>query len=153
MNPRIRMAASFLLAMVALTAVAQEGRKHIVIDRSPAEMADSPWSDAVLVGDTLYLSGYIGVDEHTNKVPKSAEEETRLAMEGLKRTVEAAGMTMDDVVKLDVLCTDMSLFPRFNTVYRTYFKNGFPARTFTGSTKLLAGAHFEITGVAIKNRK
>ena len=145
--------ASAILLLATLPALAQQdGRKHIVIGRTPAEVAKSPWSDAVLVGNTLYLSGYIGVDAH-NQVPKSAEEETRLALEELKHTVEAAGMSMDDIVKIDVLCTDLSLFPQFNSVYRTYFKNGFPARTFTGSSQLLLGAHFEITGVAIKTGK
>lgn len=152
MNLRTCLAAATLLLITALPVAAQDTRKNIVIGRSPAEMAASPWSDAVLVGNTLYLSGYIGVDEH-NKVPKSAEEETRLAMEELKQTVEAAGMTMDDIVKIDVLCTNMSLFQAFNTVYHTYFRHGFPARTFTGSSGLLMGAHFEITGVAIKRAK
>jgi len=147
------MAAALVLLIAALPASAQDGRKHIVLDRSPTELATSPWSDAVLVGNTLYLSGYIGVDARTNQVPPSAEEETRIAMEGLKQTVEAAGMSMDDLVKVEVLCTDMSLFPKFNAVYHTYFHKGFPARTFTGSSKLLAGAHFEITGVAIRSAK
>ena len=152
MSLRIRVAASIVLVLATLPAFAQDARKHIVIGRTAAEMADSPWSDAVQVGDTLYLSGYIGVDAH-NQVPKQAEEEARLALEDLKRTVVAAGMTMDDIVKIDVLCTDMSLFPQFNSVYRGYFKHGFPARTFTGSSQLLLGAHFEMTGVAIKAKK
>lgn len=153
MKPRTRIAAFVLLATAALSVCAQDGRKHIVISRTPEQMADLPFSDAVLVGNTLYLSGYIGVDEHTNKVPKTTEEETRLAMDGLKQAVEAAGMTMDDLVKIDVLCTDFAAFQKFNSVYRTYFKHGFPARTFTGSTQLFMGAHFEITGVAIKAGK
>lgn len=153
MNLRARVAASVILVIAALPASAQDGRKHIVIDRSPAEQVTSPWSDAVLVGNTLYLSGYIGVDPHANAVPGTAEEETRIAMDGLKQAIEAAGMTMDDLVKVEVLCTDMSLFPKFNSVYHTYFKRGFPARTFTGSSQLLGGAHFEITGVAIKGSK
>ncbi|MEV8518935.1 RidA family protein [Dyella marensis] len=153
MKLRTHVVASIVLLMAALPAFAQDGRKHIVLGRTPADMTGLPFSDAVLVGDTLYLSGYIGVDAKTDQVPKSAEAEVRLAMDDLKRTVEAAGMTMDDLVKIDVLCTDITLFPAFNSVYRTYFKNGFPARTFTGSSKLLAGAHFEITGVAIKRAK
>jgi len=152
MKLRTHVVAATVLLLAALPAFAQDGRKHIVIGRTPAEVANSPWSDAVLVGNTLYLSGYIGVDSN-NKVPATAEEETRLALEELKHTVEAAGMSMDDIVKIDVLCTDLSLFPKFNSVYRGYFKNGFPARTFTGSSKLLLGAHFEITGVAIKTAK
>ncbi|MGO4700702.1 RidA family protein [Dyella sp. 2RAB6] len=152
MKFRTQLVASIVLLLATLPALAQDGRKHIVIGRSPEQLANTPWSDAVLVGNTLYLSGYIGVDAQ-NKVPTTAEAETRLALEELKHTVEAAGMSMDDIVKIDVLCTDLGLFPQFNSVYRTYFKNGFPARTFTGSSKLLLGAHFEITGVAIKAAK
>lgn len=153
MSLRTRVVASIVLLLATLPAFAQQdGRKHIVLGRTAAQMANSPWSDAVLVDNTLYLSGYIGVDAH-GKVPASAEEETRLALEDLKRTVEAAGFSMEDIVKVDVLCTDMSLFPKFNSVYRTYFKQGFPARTFTGSSGLLLGAHFEITGIAVKKAR
>jgi 2-iminobutanoate/2-iminopropanoate deaminase len=74
-------------------------------------------------------------------------------MNDMKRTVEAAGMTMDDPVMVHVLCTDLDLFGKFNTVYHTYFHGGFPARTFTGASKLLLGAHFEITGIAIKHTR
>jgi len=74
-------------------------------------------------------------------------------MDDLKRRVEAAGMTMDDLVMVNVLCTDLSLFKSFNNVYRTYFHGGFPARTFTGASKLLLGAHFEITGIAVRREK
>jgi 2-iminobutanoate/2-iminopropanoate deaminase len=52
-----------------------------------------------------------------------------------------------------VLCTDLSLFQKFNAVYGTYFHGGFPARTFTGASTLLLGAHFEITGIAVKRAK
>jgi 2-iminobutanoate/2-iminopropanoate deaminase len=121
-----------------------------VLGRTPAELATSPFSDAVLVGNTLYLSGYVGADPKTLAVPVSAEEETRLAMDDIQRTMKAAGMTMDDLVVVQVLCTDLSLFQRFNAVYATYFHGGFPARSFTGASKLLLGAHFEITGIAIK---
>lgn len=144
---------AFVLLVAVLSALAQKERRDIVLDRSPAELPTSPFSDAVLVGNTLYLSGYVGADPKTGVVPASPEEETRLAMDDLKRRVEAAGMTMDDLVMVNVLCTDLNLFKNFNTVYRTYFHNGFPARTFTGASKLLLGAHFEITGIAIRREK
>lgn len=146
-------AASVILLVAVLPTFAQNDRKNITLDRSPAEQTTLPFSDAVLVGNTLYLSGYIGVDPKTNAVPTSAEEETRLAMDDFKRRVEAAGMTMDDLVVVHVLCTDLNLFQKFNGVYRTYFHGGFPARTFTGASKLLLGAHFEITGIAIRRGK
>jgi len=98
------------------------------------------------------IAGVVGVDPKTLTPPASAEEETRLVMDGIKQTVEAAGMTMDDLVMVHVLCTDLDLFKQFNSVYRNYFHGGFPARTFTGATKLLFGAHFEVTGIAVKQK-
>lgn len=150
MRIRAHVVVSIILLAVALPATAQSDRKNIVLDRTPEEQATLPFSDAVLVGDTLYLSGYVGVDPKTLVPPTSPEDETRLALDDLKRRVEAAGMTMDDLVMVNILCTDLALFNNFNTVYRTYFHNGFPARTFTGASKLLFGAHFEITGIAVK---
>jgi 2-iminobutanoate/2-iminopropanoate deaminase len=144
--------AALLLLAATLPVAAQSGRQHIVLDPSTARNK-LPFSDAVLVGNTLYLSGYVGADPKTGVVPASPQEETRLAMDDMKRTIEAAGMTMDDLVMVHVLCTDLSLFDSFNSVYRTYFHGGFPARTFTGSSKLLLGAHFEITGIAVKPAK
>lgn len=146
-------AAAFIVLLCAsLSSLAQSDRKHIVLNHSPA-LATAPFSDAVLVGDTLYVAGYFGIDPKTNKPPASPEQEAKLAIDNFKRTVEAAGMSMDDLVMVNVLCTDLNLFNNFNTVYRTYFHNGFPARTFTGASSLLLGAHFEITGVAVKRAK
>jgi 2-iminobutanoate/2-iminopropanoate deaminase len=152
MTRYIRIAAAIALLATATFALTQNDREHIVLDRS-AERDLLPFSDAVLVGDTLYLSGYIGVDPKTNAVPASAKEEARLAMDDLERRVRAAGMTMDDLVQVHVLSTDLSLFNDFNAVYRGYFHHGYPARTFTGSSQLLLGAHFEITGIAVKSKK
>jgi 2-iminobutanoate/2-iminopropanoate deaminase len=128
---------------------AQTDRKYIVLDASPERRA-LPFSDCVLVGNTLYLSGHVGADPKTGKVPASAKEEARLLMEGIKHTVEGAGMKIDDLVMVQVLCTDLDLFDTFNSVYRTYFRGDFPARAFMGCSKLLFGAHFEITAIAVK---
>jgi 2-iminobutanoate/2-iminopropanoate deaminase len=146
------LAAAIILWAALTPAVAQNSRRHIVLEPSPKRNA-APWSDAVLDGNTLYLSGYIGVDPKTGKVPASAKDETKLALDDLKHTVESAGMSMDDLVKVEVFGTDLTLFDSFNSVYRTYFHNGFPARIFIGCSKLLAGAHFEVTGIAIKHGK
>jgi 2-iminobutanoate/2-iminopropanoate deaminase len=127
----------------------QTDRKHIVLDHSP-ERSASPFSDCVLVGNTLYVSGHVGTDPKTGAVPASAKEETRLLMEGIKHTVEGAGLAMDDLVVVQVLCTDLDLFDTFNSVYRAYFHGGFPARAFMGCSKLLFGAHFEVTAIAVK---
>lgn len=114
---------------------------------------DLPFSEGVLVGNTLYIAGHLGLDPKTSKPPASVDEEARLVMEAIKKTVESAGMTMDDVVMMQISCPDLTLYDTFNKVYRTYFHGEFPARAFLGSGKLLRDAHFEVLGVAVKRAK
>lgn len=114
--------------------------------------ANYPFSDAVWAGDTLYISGHIGLDPLTGKPPATATEEARLVMDAFKKTLEAAGLQMSNLVSLQIFCSDVSLFGEFNAVYRTYFQNDeFPARAFLGSGKLLFNARFEVQGIAVKN--
>ena len=111
-----------------------------------------PFSDAVLIdGKTLYLSGRLGVIPGTNKVPETAEEEAHLVLQEIQRVLAMAGMRMDHLVSLQVFCSDVSLWERFNTVYRTYFDGHLPPRAFLGSGTLLFGARFELQGIAVKD--
>lgn len=137
------------LLFVLVTTVTADDRKRIV----DSSLSNYPFSNGVLVGDTLYLGGHIGIDPKTGKAASDPEVEAKLVMDAFKKTVESAGMTMDDVVSIQVHCSDLSLFDTFNKVYRTYFKNGFPARAFLGSNKLLLEAHFEVLGIAVKKSK
>jgi 2-iminobutanoate/2-iminopropanoate deaminase len=130
-------------------AAAGTDRKFINGERSAAQ-TPPPISDAVLVGNTLYISGHLSVDPKTGQVPADPQAEAKLVMDRVKRTVESAGLTMDDVVSMQVFCTDLALFDTFNSVYRTYFPHGFPARAFLGAGALLRGAHFEVLGVAVR---
>lgn len=114
------------------------------------EAANQPFSDAVWAGDTLYLSGHIGLDPNTGRPPASAAEEARLVLESLRETLNAAGLTMNDLVFIQVFCSDVSLFGEFNRIYREFFKDGFPARAFLGSGKLLFDARFEVQGIAAR---
>src|ERR1700753_1442402 len=122
--------------------------KRIRSERTVRE--NLPFSDAVWHGDTLYLCGHIGLDAKTGRPPDTAEEEARLLMDGVKRTLESAGLTMDNLVSVQIFCSDVSLFQQFNAVYRTYFTGEFPARAFLGSGKLLFDARFEVQGIAAK---
>jgi len=115
----------------------------------PGRTDDNPYSNAVLAGDTLYLAGDIGIDPATGAPPPRIEDEVRLVMESMKARLEMAGMTMDDLVMVEVHCSDLSLYGQFNDVYRTYFTDHFPARAFLGSGPLLLDGHFEVTGVAV----
>ena len=112
--------------------------------------AGLPFSDAVWAGNTLYLSGHIGLDPKTGKPGATAREEAVLVMDAFRRTLEAAGLTMQDLVSVQVFCSDVNLFQEFNAVYATYFGGEYPARAFLGSGKLLFGARFEVQGIAVK---
>jgi 2-iminobutanoate/2-iminopropanoate deaminase len=104
----------------------------------------------VLVGETVYVSGHIGVDPATRKVPLDAEQEARVMLDSFRETLERGGCGMDDLVYVQIFCSDVSLFEKFNAIYRTYFKTDLPARAFIGSGPLLFGARFEIQGIAVK---
>ncbi len=138
----------FVLLLTVMAVSADSDRKYIVLQRNAAKSA--PFSEAVLAGNTLYISGHLGIDPKTGKPGAIPEEEARLVMESVKRTVEAAGMTMDDIVSVQVFCSDVSVFDEFNSVYRTYFHGNYPARAFIGAGKLLFGARFEVQGIAVK---
>lgn len=124
-------------------------RKYIVTPR-PADFKGLPFSNGVLVGNTLYIAGHIGLDAKTGTPPASAEDEARLAMDAIKQTVDAAGLTMDDVVSVQIFCTDLKLYDTFNSVYKTYFHGDYPARAFVGTDKLLRGGRYEVMGIAVK---
>jgi 2-iminobutanoate/2-iminopropanoate deaminase len=142
-------ALALVLALGAHAAAADTDRQFINGERSAAQ-TPPPISDGVLVGNTLYISGHLSVDPKTGQVPADPQAEAKLVMDRVKRTVESAGLTMDDVVSMQVFCTDLALFDTFNSVYRSYFTHGFPARAFLGTSALLRGAHFEVLGVALR---
>jgi reactive intermediate/imine deaminase len=139
-----------IMLIVCLSAAAQD-RKHIVKPRASG-LTELPFSDAVLVGNTLYIAGHIGLDAKTGMPPASAEEEARMVMDGFKQTVETSGLTMDDVVSVQVFCTDLKQFETFNGVYKTYFHGKYPARSFIGAGSLLRGGKFEVLGIAVKKQ-
>jgi len=143
-----RIALALLLLAVSITALAAD-RKYIPHPQA-ADAKPLPFSDAVLVGNTLYIAGHIGTDPKTGLAPADAEEEARLVMEGIKKTVESSGLTMDDVVSIQVFCTDLKFYDAFNGVYKTYFHGDYPARAFVGTDKLLRNAKYEVLGIAVK---
>lgn len=137
-----------LSTLTLANAHAQSSRTYIE-GRTDADQDVPPYSGAVLVGDTLYLSGTIGIDEN-REVPDDPAEEARIALDAIKRNVEAAGMTMDDLVSVQVFCSDVVHYQAFNDVYRTYFTQEYPARAFIGVGTLLFDARFEVQGIAVR---
>ena len=84
------------------------------------------------------------------KPPSDVTAEAKLVMDAVKKVLADASMTPDDLVSVQVFCSDVRHFDEFNVVYRTYFTKEFPARAFLGSGTLLFGARFEVMGVAVK---
>jgi enamine deaminase RidA (YjgF/YER057c/UK114 family) len=143
----------FIAVLFTVVAAAAFGQSDSTSRRTinlPRAVPNLPFSDGVLVGNTLYLSGRSGVDPQSGKVPTDVNDEMGNLLGGLKKMLELAHMTMDDLVFVQVFCPDLSLYGRFNFAYRTYFARDFPARAFLGSGPLLFGAHFEIQGIAVK---
>jgi len=135
--------------LVSSVAAGAADRKYIPHPQ-PADAKPLPFSDAVLVGNTLYIAGHIGTDPKTGLAPADAEEEARLVMDGIKKTVETAGLSMDDIVTVQVFCTDLKFYDTFNAVYKTYFHGDYPARAFIGTDKLLRNGRYEVLGIAVK---
>jgi 2-iminobutanoate/2-iminopropanoate deaminase len=137
-----------MFVMFCITAGAAD-RKYIVKPK-PGDLKALPFSDGVLVGNTLYIAGHLGLDMKTGQPPESAEDEARMVMDGVKQTVEQSGLTMDDVVSLQIFCTDLKLYEAFNNVYKTYFHGDYPVRAFLGVDKLVRNGRFEVMGIAVK---
>jgi len=138
-----------VMCLVLALAASAADRKYIVGPK-PANATALPFSDGVLVGNTLYIAGHLGLDPKTGMPPAGPEDEAKAVIEGVKQTVESAGLTMDDVVSLQIFCTDLKQYEAFNAIYKTYFHGNYPARAFLGADKLVRGARFEVMGIAIK---
>ena len=154
MNRRVGFVAVALAVGGILTAsgmfsqVTMQPTRRVIKLQSPIT---APFSDAILSGNTLYLAGRIGIDPKTGNVPEKIEDEIKALLDGEKDVLAQAGMTMDDLVYVQIACTDLSLFGKFNPIYASYFTTkDYPAREFIGAGSLLAGGHFELQAIAVK---
>ena len=110
----------------------------------------TPFSDAVIYGNTLYLTGQIGKDHTTGKIVEGGiEAETRQALENIKAVLEANGSDMSKVMKCTVNLSDIKNFSKMNGIYRTFFAENLPART-TFAANLVGDAQIEIEVIASK---
>ena len=122
---------------------------QFVNPRSPADGEGlPPFSGAVWVDNTFYVSGMLGLEG--GQVPETAEQEAANVLDAIKAVLEGEGLTMDDLVVVQVYASDVADYGAFNDVYRTYFTSEFPARAFLGSGPLLFGARFEVMGTAVR---
>jgi 2-iminobutanoate/2-iminopropanoate deaminase len=109
-----------------------------------------PFSDGIQTGRTLYLSGKIGIDPKTGKAYEKIDDEIAGLLADVKATLAQADMTMDDLAYVQVFCTDLKYYDKFNAAYRSNFTKEFPARAFIGVASLLRDGHFELQAIAVK---
>ena len=139
--------AGFFAAHDASSQTDMLSKRRII--NAPDRPAQAAFSSAVLVGDALYISGNIGLDPKTGKPPEKIEDEIKLLLDSYKTLLSQAGFTMDDLVYVQISCTDLSQYDKFNAIYRTYFTKDLPAREFIGVASLVRGGHFEMQAIAI----
>lgn len=112
--------------------------------------SNMPFSAGVRWGDTLYVSGMTAHDWQTRALPSSFEEEVQGAIDNVSRILKSDGMSLQDVVSVQVYLTDIDLFSRMNAVYIKNFPEPRPSRTTVGVARLVGNAHIEITATARK---
>ena len=123
-------------------------KKIIATTNAPA--AIGPYSQAIDCGSFLVTSGQVPFDPATGEfVPGGITEQTRQVLTNVKAILEAAGLTMDNVVKTTVFITDISNFPKVNEVYKQYFKAPCPARSCVEVSALPLGVQVEIEAIAV----
>lgn len=126
-------------------------RRVIATDRAPAALA--AYSQAIQVGNTVWVAGQLGIDPATRQlVPGGIEAETRQALDNIRAILEAAGFTLADAVQVQVLLADIGDWEKLNPVYVTFFPKDPPARAAYAVAALPRGARVEILVTAARGR-
>ncbi len=123
-----------------------------IINTQNAPAPIGPYNQAIMVQNTIYISGQVCIDPATGNLKnKDVQEETHQVMQNLKAVLEAAGMDFSHVVKTTIFITDMNRFSEVNEVYGSYFTGNFPARETVQVSALPRFVNVEISMIAVKN--
>lgn len=126
--------------------------KKDIIETQKAPSAIGPYSQAIKVGDLLFLSGQISIKPETNEfIDGEVEVQTEQVLENIKAILEAVDSSLEDVVKVTIYLRNMEDFALINKVYSRYFENSLPARVCIEVSNLPKNAKVEIDAIAIKN--
>lgn len=147
----ILIAVTAVLSHVAGPAHADDAGSPEYLNSTEVFPSGLPFSEAVRVGNTLYLSGQIGIVPGTMKlVAGGLEAETRQTMENIETSLRAHGYSMNDLVKCTIMLADISRWAAFNEIYETWFDERFPARSAFGANGLALGAQVEVECIAAR---
>lgn len=150
----MKKATIFFITLIMLLPPVFAGKtaEREVISSPNAPAAIGPYSQAIRVGNTLYLSGQLGMDPKTGKFAGTDfESQARRALENQKAVLTSAGFTLEDVVQCQVFVTDLNNYPKFNAIYKEYFKTNFPARAVLEVSRIPADGQIEIMMVAMRH--
>ena len=120
-----------------------------IISTPNAPAAIGTYSQAVKVGDTTYLSGQIPLDPQSMQLAEGFENQVRRVFDNLRAVCEAAGGSLNDLVKINVYLINLANFAKVNEIMATYFDEPYPARAAVGVSALPRGAEVEIEGVMV----
>ncbi|MEK5060597.1 reactive intermediate/imine deaminase [Paenibacillus sp. FSL H7-0326] len=121
-----------------------------MISTENAPGAIGPYSQAVEAGGFIFTSGQLGINPQTGEFGDTVEEQARLSLENVKAILEAAGSSLDQVVKTTVFLKDMNDFARVNEVYSSFFNQPYPARSAVEVARLPKDALVEIETITLK---
>ena len=122
---------------------------NTAISTNKAPAAIGPYSQGIKAGNLVITSGQLPIDPATGAFPEGIEAQTRQSLENCKSVLEAAGLTMDQVIKTTVFLSDMNNFAAMNGVYATFFTGACPARSAVEVARLPKDAMVEIECIAV----
>lgn len=119
------------------------------IEAKSAPIENGAYSNAIRVGNMIFISGQLPIDPATGKIPAGIQAQTRQAIANIRHILADAGASLDDVVKSTVMITEMMLFSEMNEVYAQEFNPPYPARSAMGVRELPQGALLELDVTAV----
>ena len=149
----IKLSASLILSFLIISGCSQAPIEKEVISAPDAPKAIGPYSQAIRIGNTLYLAGQLGINPKTGKFAgEDFSAQAKQALTNQKAVLTHAGFSLEDVVQCQVFVTDMNNYPIFNEIYKTYFKQDYPARAVLEVSGIPADGLIEIMMVAVKTQ-
>jgi len=141
----------YSVLLFVIISCAEETSRRTLIQTENAPAAIGPYSQAILVGNTLYAAGQIGLVPGTGELAgEDLESQTRQIFHNLQAVLEEAGFTMQDVVSVDVYLNDLDDYSSFNEIYAEYFSESKPARGVVEVSRIPRDAKVEIKLVAVR---
>lgn len=124
-------------------------RRRALVDDDVRGTSTTTYSQAIASGDLVWVSGQLGIDDATGKVPDDLRGEVELVFENLRRVLGTVGWGLEDVMKVTVFVTDLdAVYDHLNAAFAHHFERPFPARSTVEVADLVKGAHVEIEAVA-----